>query len=45
MRNTDVTKTLKALKEAELAEQRLFVIKPQTYSDFNLIYGIAGDHS
>ena len=45
VRNTDVTKTLKALKEAELAEQRLFVIKPQSYSDFNLIYGIAGDHS
>lgn len=45
VRSTDVTKALKALKEEELADQRLFVIKPQSYSDFNLIYGIAGDHS
>ncbi|AOP54150.1 PD-(D/E)XK nuclease family protein [Brevibacterium aurantiacum] len=45
VRNTEVTKALKALKEEALAEQRLFVIKPQSYSDFNHIYGIAGDHS
>ncbi|MGR6092106.1 PD-(D/E)XK nuclease family protein [Brevibacterium sp. CSND-B09] len=45
VRSTDVTKALKAFKEEELADQRLFVIKPQSYSDFNLIYGIAGDHS
>jgi ATP-dependent helicase/nuclease subunit B len=45
VRSTVVTKALKAFKEEELAEQRLFVIKPQTYSDFNLIYGIAGDYS
>lgn len=45
VRNTEVTKALKAFKEEELAEQRLLVIKPQTYSDFNLIYGIAGDYS
>lgn len=45
VRSTDVTKALKAFKEEGLADQRLFVIKPQSYSDFNLIYGIAGDHS
>lgn len=45
VRNTEVDKALKALKEEELAERRLFVIRPQSYSDFNLIYGIAGDHS
>ena len=45
VRSTDVTKALKAFKEEELADHRLFVIKPQSYSDFNLIYGITGDHS
>lgn len=44
-KRTEVKKVLEAKKADELAEQRLLVIKPQTYSDFNLIYGIAGDHS
>jgi ATP-dependent helicase/nuclease subunit B len=44
-RDTQMDKPLKEIKDHELAEGRLFSIKNQFYSDFNLIYGIAGDHS
>lgn len=44
-KNTQVDKALKTIKADELEEDRLFVVKNQSYSNFNLIYGIAGDHS
>ena len=44
-KNTQVDKALKTIKADELDEGRLFVAKNQSYSNFNLIYGIAGDHS
>lgn len=44
-RGSEVDKALKAVKKERLEEGRLFVIKLQTFSDFNFIYGIAGDHS
>src|SRR5699024_3031983 len=43
--NTDVTKAIKDLKEAADADGRLLVVQPQTFSPFNIIFGIAGDHS
>src|SRR5699024_8347863 len=45
IKNTRVDKALKTIKTDELDESRLFVAKNQSYSNFNLIYGIAGDHS
>lgn len=45
IKNTRVDKALKTIKADELEEDRLFVVKNQSYSNFNLIYGIAGDHS
>ncbi|MGO2943467.1 MAG: PD-(D/E)XK nuclease family protein [Brevibacterium aurantiacum] len=44
-RGTQMDKPLKDIKADELSEGRLFVVKNQFFSDFNLIYGIAGDHS
>ena len=44
-KSTQVDKALKTIKADELEEDRLFVVKNQSYSNFNLIYGIAGDHS
>src|SRR5699024_9923350 len=44
-KNTDVTKAINDLKEATDAQGRLLVVKPQTFSPFNIIYGIAGDYS
>jgi ATP-dependent helicase/nuclease subunit B len=44
-KSTQVDKALKTIKADELDEDRLFVAKNQSYSNFNLIYGIAGDHS
>ena len=38
-------RALKTIKADELDEGRLFVAKNQSYSNFNLIYGITGDHS
>src|SRR5699024_12619636 len=43
--NTDLTKAIKDLKETAEAQGRLLVVKPQTFSPFNIIVGIAGDHS
>lgn len=40
-----VDKALNEFKKEELSEGRLFVSRRQTFSDFTLIYGIAGDHS
>lgn len=44
-KSTQVDKALKTIKADELDEDRLFVAKNQSYSNFNLIYGITGDHS
>ena len=44
-RGTQMDKPLKDIKADELSEGRLFVVENQFFSDFNLIYGIAGDHS
>lgn len=44
-RTSEVDKALKAIKKEILQDGRLFCIRRQTFSDFNLIYGIAGDHS
>lgn len=40
-----LTGRLKELKAEACDEGLLFVDKPQAYGEFNLIYGIAGDHS
>lgn len=40
-----LTDRLKELRAGAIDEGLLFVDKPQAYSEFNLIYGIAGDHS
>ena len=44
-KSTQVDRALKTIKAGELEEDRLFLVKNQSYSNFNLIYGIAGDHS
>src|SRR5699024_9137563 len=44
-KSTDLNKALKAIKDAASSDGRLFIDKPQTFSDLNLIFGIAGDHS
>lgn len=44
-KSTDLDKEIKAIKDAASAEGRLFIDKPQRFSAFNIIYGIAGDHS
>ncbi|MDN6326129.1 MAG: PD-(D/E)XK nuclease family protein, partial [Corynebacterium sp.] len=44
-KSTDLNKAIKAIKDAASAEGRLFIDKPQRFSAFNIIYGIAGDHS
>ena len=44
-KSTDLDKAIKAIKDAASAEGRLFIDKPQRFSAFNIIYGIAGDHS
>ena len=44
-KSTDLDKEIKAIKDAASAEGRLFIDKPQRFSTFNIIYGIAGDHS
>ncbi|AZL06226.1 PD-(D/E)XK nuclease family protein [Brevibacterium aurantiacum] len=44
-KSTDLNKEIKAIKDAASAEGRLFIDKPQRFSAFNIIYGIAGDHS
>ncbi|MCD1287793.1 hypothetical protein CV023_18475 [Brevibacterium sp. CCUG 69071] len=41
----EVDKAVTEFKKEELAEGRLFVNKSQSFSDFNLIYGIGGDQS
>lgn len=40
-----LTDRLKELRAGAIDEGLLFVDKPQAYSEFNLIYGIAGGHS
>src|SRR5699024_11518824 len=42
-KSTDLNKGIKDIKDAASSDGRLFIDKPQTFSDFNLIYGIAGD--
>ncbi|WP_193627392.1 PD-(D/E)XK nuclease family protein [Brevibacterium sp. CFH 10365] len=44
-KNTDLNNAIKDFKEAADAQGRLFIDKPQTFSPFNIIFGIAGDHS
>lgn len=44
-KNTQLDNALKDIKTEELNDSRLFVLKRQAFSNFNLIYGIAGDHS
>src|SRR5699024_6753169 len=44
-KDTDLNKSIEDLKEAADADGRLLVVKPQTFSPFNIIVGIAGDHS
>ena len=44
-KNTELNKAIKSIKDEITEEGRVFIDKPQTFSAFNLIYGIAGDHS
>lgn len=44
-KNTELNKAIKSIKDEITEEGRLFIDKPQTFSAFNLIYGIAGDPS
>lgn len=44
-KNTDLNKAIKDIKAAASAEGRLVIDKPQSYSAFNIVYGIAGDQS
>ncbi|MDN5587839.1 MAG: PD-(D/E)XK nuclease family protein [Brevibacterium sp.] len=44
-KNMELNKAIKSIKDEITEEGRLFIDKPQTFSAFNLIYGIAGDHS
>lgn len=44
-KSTTVNKAIEAIKTATIDEGRLFIITPQHYSNFNLVYGIAGDYS
>src|SRR5699024_8605738 len=44
-KSTNLNNGSKDIKDEASSDRRLFIDKPQTFSDFNLIYGIAGDHS